>query len=172
MAHLDPAAPTGALRIRRGTDRDMPFFEAMEFETTWHNLASEERETLDPAQVREALGATHALLLDRPANAFFVAESAAGERVGLLWFGENRNLLTGETEAWIYNVSVVASHRGQGIGAQLVAHALAYARERGYRTLGLMVATHNVAARRLYSRLGFEESNVLMRRRLDGPDGA
>jgi ribosomal protein S18 acetylase RimI-like enzyme len=169
MAHLDPPAPAGALRIRPGTDRDMPFFEAMEFETTWHNLAPAEREGLDPAQVREALATTHAILRERPGNAFFVAETEAGERVGLLWFGENRNLLTGENEAWIYNVSVVEGHRGQGIGARLVAHAQAYARDRGFQTLGLMVATHNLAARRLYSRLGFDETNVLMKRRLDGP---
>jgi len=144
----------------------MAFFREMEFETTWANLSPQEQEATSPAAVREALAVTHDLLLGRAGNAIFVAETEAGERIGLLWFGENRNLITGENEAWVYNVSVVPAHRGRGVGARLMEHADAHARRLGYRNLGLMVATHNGPARRLYARLGFEEANVIMRRRL------
>src|SRR5438874_9191057 len=161
-----PDTAVSAVRIRPGTDTDMAFFREMEFETTWYNLSPDEQQTTTPAAVREALEVTHELLLGRPGSAIFVAESESGERIGLLWFGENRNLITGESEAWVYNVSVVASHRGKGVGALLMAHAEAYARQLGYRSLGLMVAVHNHGARRLYARLGFAESNLVMRRRL------
>jgi ribosomal protein S18 acetylase RimI-like enzyme len=161
-----PDTPTSAVRIRPGTDADMSFFREMEFETTWYNLSPAEQQTTTPASVREALAVTHELLLDRPGSAIFLAEGEGGERVGLLWFGENRNLITGESEAWVYNVSVVAAHRGKGVGGLLMAHAEAYARQLGYPSIGLMVAVHNDAARRLYARLGFAESNLVMRRRL------
>src|SRR5437868_9431431 len=103
-----PATPGdagAALRIRAGTDADMTFFRQMEFETTWHNLTPEEQQATTPAAVRESLAVTHELLLGRPGSAIFVAESESGERIALLWFGENRNLITGESEAWVYNVS-------------------------------------------------------------------
>ena len=157
-----------AIRILPGTDADMAFFREMEFETTWQNLSPAEQQTTTATAVREALAVTHDLLLNRPGSAIFVAETESGERVGLLWFGENRNLITGESEAWVYNVSVVSAHRGKGIGGLLMAHAESYARKLGYPSLGLMVAVHNEAARRLYARLGFVESNLVMRRRLGG----
>jgi ribosomal protein S18 acetylase RimI-like enzyme len=160
------AETAAQITIRVGTDADMGFFREMEFETTWHNLSPAEQETTPPAAVREALAVTHEILLSRPGNAIFVAENEAGERIGLLWFGENRNLITGEDEAWVYNVSVVRAHRGQGVGGRLMEHAAAHAAHLEYRSLGLMAAVHNGAARRLYARLGFEESNVIMRRRL------
>lgn len=156
----------GAVRIRNGTTDDFEFFKAMEFETTWENLPPEDRDRLDPDRVAAALDETHEILLARPGNALFVAETREGERVGLLWFGESRNLVTGEVEGWVYNVSVVPAFRGQGIGVQLMRHAEQYARERGYEVLGLMVATHNEAARRLYEKLDFRPRNLVMRKRL------
>jgi ribosomal protein S18 acetylase RimI-like enzyme len=153
-------------KIRLGTDADMAFFREMEFETTWLNLSPTERETLDPDEIRRALAETHELLLSRAGSVIFVAEDESGRSIGLLWMGENRNLLTGVAEAWVYNISVIGSRRGQGIGARLMAHAEAHARELGYQTLGLMVAAHNEAARRLYDRLGYDETNVIMRKKL------
>lgn len=155
------------MRIRLATDADMPFFQELEFGTTWESLTERERSITTQGAVREAQRETLDLLLHRPGNAIYIAESPAGERAGMLWFGENRNPLTGEVEAWIYNISVVPAFRGQGVGSLLMAHAEALAREGGYRSLGLMVASHNEGARRLYARLGFDETNVLMRRWLE-----
>lgn len=166
LPHSGDSPPPPPVRIRFGSDADMAFFQEMEFATTWHNLSPEERSELDASHVREALAITHEALLARPGNTFFVAETEASERVGILWFGENRNLLTGVNEAWVYNVSVVEAFRRHGVGRQLMERAEQFAVEAGYPTLGLMVATHNEAARRLYARLGFEERNIIMRRRL------
>src|SRR3712207_8958834 len=44
-------------------------------------------------------------------------------------------------------------------------HAEEYARDEGYRIVGLMVAVHNDTARRLYERLNYREGNILMRDR-------
>lgn len=56
----------------------------------------------------------------------------------------------------IHDLAVVASHRGQGIGGQLLAAAEAHARERGCCALTLETRGDNVAAQRLYRRAGFE----------------
>jgi ribosomal protein S18 acetylase RimI-like enzyme len=162
-------AVSSGVRIRKGSTDDFDFFQEMEVETTWENLSPEDRARLTRAQVSEALTETHDILLARPGNALFVAETEAGERAGLLWFGESRNLVTGEVEGWIYNISVVPSFRGRGVGAQLMSHAEAHAREQGYGQIGLMVAVHNEVARRLYTRAGYTESNIVMRKRITPP---
>jgi ribosomal protein S18 acetylase RimI-like enzyme len=156
-------------RIRPGTEADEAFFRDMEMQTTWENLPPEDCRRLEREQVWLALDETHDILRARPGNTIFIAE-LDGERAGLLWFGPNRNLVTGEEEGWIYNVSVVPAYRGRGIARLLMQHAENYAREQGYAVIGLMVAVHNAAARELYRRLDYEESNILMRKQL-GPDG-
>lgn len=153
------------LRIRQGTDADAEFFREIELKTTWENLPPEDCRRLAPEQVEQALEETHELLLARPGNVTFIAE-VDGNRAGLLWFGPNRNLVTGEEEGWIYNVTVVPAYRGRGIGRLLMQHAERHAREQGYAVIGLMVAVHNEAARKLYHRLDYRDSNILMRKPL------
>src|SRR4051794_35174746 len=94
------------IRLRPAREADDPFFVEMEFRTTWDNLSPSDRERLSREDVRGALQLTHELLLNRPGNQVVIAETEKGERVGLLWLGINRNVITGEDEAWVYNVSV------------------------------------------------------------------
>src|SRR5437870_1196157 len=145
------------VRIRLGTESDQEFFRDLEMQTTWENLPPDDCRRLDRDQVGLALDETHAILLARPGNQIFIAE-VGGERAGLLWFGPNRNLVTGEEEGWIYNVTVVPAFRGRGIGRMLIEHAEKYANEQGYEVIGLMVAVHNPAARALYHRLDYQDS--------------
>jgi ribosomal protein S18 acetylase RimI-like enzyme len=153
------------VRIRLSTDADDPFFRDLEMQTTWENLPPEDCRRLDREQVEQALEETHEILLARPGNVIFVAE-VDGQRAGLLWFGPNRNLVTGEEEGWIYNVTVLPAYRGRGLGRRLMQHAENYAGEQGYAVIGLMVAVHNAAAREFYHRLDFQDSNLLMRKQL------
>jgi ribosomal protein S18 acetylase RimI-like enzyme len=147
----------------------MGFFRDLEMQTTWENLPPEDCSRLTREQVWAALEETHELLLARPGNLLFVAE-VDGERAGLLWFGPNRNLVTGEEEGWIYNVTVLPARRGQGIGRLLMQHAERHATQAGYAVIGLMVAVHNQTARELYHRLDYRDSNILMRKRLQPDD--
>jgi len=154
------------LRFRSATPADEAFFRQVEFSTTWASLDPEDRRVLGRSHVEDALDETHAVLRARPGSRVIIAEDEAGERVGLLWYGANRNLVTGENEAWIYNVSVLEQFQGRGYGRMLVQHAEELARAEGFRVLGLMVASHNERASRLYRKLEFEPTNVLMRKRL------
>ncbi|MCC2672908.1 MAG: Acetyltransferase, family [Armatimonadetes bacterium] len=154
------------IRFRPATKADDAFFREIELETTWTSLDAVDQQRFRRADVRDALRHTHELLLQRPGNQIVVAEDEAGDRVGLLWFGVNRNLITGEDEAWVYNVTVVPAHRRKGIGRKLIEHAEEMARAGGFTILGLMVSAHNEAARTLYENLSFESTNHLMRKRL------
>ncbi len=59
--------------------------------------------------------------------------------------------------AWIEDVVVTSSTRGQGIGAALVRHALERATAAGARTVDLTSRPSREAANRLYVRLGFTQ---------------
>lgn len=154
------------IRFRPATRADDAFFREIELETTWSSLDPADRKRFSRGDIREALDSTHEVLLARPGNQVVVAEDESGARVGLLWFGLNRNLITGEDEAWVYNVTVVPEHRRKGIGKRLIEHAEELARKGGFAILGLMVSSHNTAARALYEHLSFEATNLLMRKRL------
>jgi GNAT superfamily N-acetyltransferase len=64
--------------------------------------------------------------------------------------------------AWIEDVVVDESGRGQGVGAALAKEALRLAQAAGARTIDLTSRPSRAAANRLYERLGFQlrDSNV------------
>ncbi|MGK2349559.1 GNAT family N-acetyltransferase [Actinomyces sp. W5033] len=64
--------------------------------------------------------------------------------------------------AWVEDVVVDSSARGQGAGRALVEAAVAYAGQMGARTVDLTSRPSREAANRLYQRAGFElrETNV------------
>jgi ribosomal protein S18 acetylase RimI-like enzyme len=59
--------------------------------------------------------------------------------------------------AWIEDVVVDESARGQGVGAALTQEALRVAREAGARTVDLTTRPSREAAGRLYERAGFQQ---------------
>ena len=155
-----------SLRFRPAQRADDAFFRQVDFQTTWDSLHPADQDRLGPATVRDALAHTHELLLTRPGTQVVIAEDESGERVGLLWFGVNRNLVTGEDEAWIYNITVLPGHQGRGYGKQIMQHAEQLAQQGGFSVIGLMVSSHNERAQRLYESFAYEPTNLLMRKKL------
>lgn len=94
-----------------------------------------------------------------PHNALFVAEQA-GAVIGTFQVTLIPGLVSrGRLRAKIESVHVAPERRGQGVGAIMIAHALAFARENG---AGMVELTSNKArtdAHRFYVRLGFEQSH-------------
>jgi ribosomal protein S18 acetylase RimI-like enzyme len=172
-AELTPISPSqtrlGDVLIREGSDSDAEFFFDMEERTTWESLPRSCGTNWDREIMREALCATHRLMLHVPGNTFFIAEvecETGRERAGLLWFGPRRNLITGEDEGWIFNITVEPQFRGYGLAKLLIRHAEEYALRLGYRVVGLSVATHNSVARGLYDALGYSEHTLTLRKPL------
>lgn len=90
-----------------------------------------------------------------PATVLLAARDEAGAVVGSLTLVLFR-APTGP-RAWIEDVVVDTSTRGQGIGAALVLEALDRATTAGARTVDLTSRPSREAANRLYLRLGFEQ---------------
>lgn len=61
-------------------------------------------------------------------------------------------------DSWYVNIlACYPSHRGQGLGTKLLDLADEMGRSEGMRHMSVIVASNNLAARRLYERQGYEE---------------
>ncbi|WP_181777232.1 GNAT family N-acetyltransferase [Amycolatopsis pittospori] len=95
-----------------------------------------------------------------PAQLLVVADDA-GEAVGTLQLTiipglARKGALRGQIEA----VRVRASHRGSGLGGELMAWAIDESRRRGCALVQLTSDVKRVDAHRFYERLGFEASHT------------
>jgi ribosomal protein S18 acetylase RimI-like enzyme len=110
-------------------------------------------------------------IVDSPATVLFAARNGGGGVVGSLTLALFR-VPTG-MRAWIEDVVVDGSVRGRGVGAALVAAALARAEASGARTVDLTSRPSREDANRLYQRLGFETrvTNVYRRNAPEGGSG-
>jgi GNAT superfamily N-acetyltransferase len=93
---------------------------------------------------------------------FSISDAEAGE-VGVLWVGPRPNVAGA---LFIWDIEVNEEARGRGYGRAALAALDAWAREHGYERVGLHVFGSNDTARRLYSRAGYVETDVMMEKRL------
>jgi len=99
-------------------------------------------------------------IVESPATTILLAEDDGGAVIGSLTLALFRTP-TG-TRAWIEDVVVDESARGQGAGEALVAEAIRLAAEAGARTVDLTSRPSRDAANALYEKIGFRmrETNV------------
>ena len=90
-------------------------------------------------------------------------EDEAGRDVGDLWIGPHA---TDRESVYIFDIKVRPEARGRGIGRAALDALESWARSAGYRRIGLQVFGSNAVARRLYTRAGYIETNVLMEKHL------
>jgi ribosomal protein S18 acetylase RimI-like enzyme len=79
-------------------------------------------------------------------------------RYGVWWDAEDCN---------VEDVFVRADARGSGLGRELLSAAIDRARERGCRRMELDTGADNEPAQGLYRSLGFFDSGIFMRRRIE-----
>jgi ribosomal protein S18 acetylase RimI-like enzyme len=99
-------------------------------------------------------------IVESPTTTVLLARDGAGRIVGSMTLAVFR-IPTG-LRAWIEDVVVDESARGQGVGEALNREALRRAQAAGCRTVDLTSRPSREAANRLYVRLGFKvrETNV------------
>ena len=95
-----------------------------------------------------------AALAQRP-QAFSVLAFEGDRAVGLVNCIEGFSTFACRPLVNVHDVTVLASHRGQRVGAHMLALAEVIARERGACKLTLEVLQGNAGALRLYQRTGF-----------------
>lgn len=88
----------------------------------------------------------------------------AGEAVGYVWFTiEERPV---GRVVFIYDIAVDPDHRRKGHAQAALLEVEAYAREQDCIGVMLHVFGSNTGARQLYLRAGYEETNVMMLKRV------
>jgi ribosomal protein S18 acetylase RimI-like enzyme len=94
-----------------------------------------------------------------------------GEKVGLLWYAE---LTDRPGNAFIYDFEIYDAFRRRGYASQALLAVEKDARQRGLKQIGLHVFGHNTAARELYKKAGYLETNVNMSKKIpeSDPDAA
>ena len=113
----------------------------------------------DPAGGGKPLSAyakTHLVssLAARP-QAYSVLAFDGDQAVGLVNCIEGFSTFACKPLVNVHDVAVLASHRGYGVAAQMLALAETIARERGAVKLTLEVLSGNASACKLYERIGF-----------------
>ncbi|ULT23231.1 GNAT family N-acetyltransferase [Sphingobacterium sp. E70] len=64
-------------------------------------------------------------------------------------------------EFYIDSVAVSTAARGQGVGTELLKHAIKHAKNEDFKQIGLLVDLDNPNAKKLYERLGFTLGNKM-----------
>ncbi|WP_066172752.1 GNAT family N-acetyltransferase [Bacillus marinisedimentorum] len=84
------------------------------------------------------------------------------EKAGYLWIFADSSSQT----AFIYNIVVFDNFQGKGFGTEALGQLEKVLKERGIKKLELHVFGHNKGAFRLYERLGFGVTNIIMAKSL------
>ncbi|MGM9993017.1 MAG: GNAT family N-acetyltransferase [Candidatus Bruticola sp.] len=93
----------------------------------------------------------------------FVAKNKAGQIVGHIAANlDVTDFLTGEKQAWIFDLAVKPEYRRRGVGNRLIAAVEASALERGLTHIGLTVTCCNTGAISLYREAGYQNERVQM----------
>ncbi len=95
---------------------------------------------------------------------FSIFESGTNTKVGSLWLGKRKT--AARESAFIYDIYLFENFRGKGYGEMTMRLAEAEAIRLGLKSIGLHVFGHNQAAKRLYDKLGFHVTNLMMRKEL------
>jgi ribosomal protein S18 acetylase RimI-like enzyme len=83
------------------------------------------------------------------------------EPVGILWLAKQ-----GQETWWIFDIEMHEDQRGKGYGRATMLLAENRVRELGGTAMGLHVFGANTTARALYDSLGYEPTNIRMRKSL------
>ena len=94
------------------------------------------------------------------------ADHAAGVLCGFVWLVLCHNNWTGERYGYINNLYVVPARRGQGLSDELLGYAEKWFRERQVSKLRLTVTKSNIAACKLYERLGYQTQRLEMEKEI------
>ncbi len=89
-----------------------------------------------------------------------IAEAADGARLGYVHAEASTDSVTLEPCGYVTVLALAKEAEGQGIADRLMAGVEDWARDKGFRLLGLDVFANNRRARAFYQRLGYQEDSL------------
>ncbi|MDX9767609.1 MAG: GNAT family N-acetyltransferase [Ectothiorhodospiraceae bacterium] len=105
-------------------------------------------------------------IVDDPAVGAVLVARDADRIVGMVTLLFTVSTALGERVAWLEDMVVSPQARGAGVGAQLLAGAISFARSAGCRRITLLTDGSNESAQRFYARQGFAQSGMVPMRLL------
>ncbi|QEI06354.1 GNAT family N-acetyltransferase [Pigmentiphaga aceris] len=151
MSAVDVSQDIAALTLRVANPADLPAVLGL------YAQPGMDDETLSVTQAEFVL----AEFSRYPSYRLFVACEADGSIVGTYALLIMHNLAhNGAPSAVVEDVVVIAGRRGQGIGRQMMAHAIAEARVAGCYKLALSSNAKRVGAHAFYESLGFAQHGL------------
>jgi ribosomal protein S18 acetylase RimI-like enzyme len=123
----------------------------------------------DPAGALEKSRMDHEKLLPKgvetPDNYLrILTETASGARVGEIWYALQHEGRV--TRIWIYWIGIEEKFRRHGYGEAALQQLEGEAQRLGADRVALHVFGHNAGARSLYSKMGYEVTNLVMSKRV------
>jgi ribosomal protein S18 acetylase RimI-like enzyme len=93
---------------------------------------------------------------------FSILDEAAGKKIGILWVEVKMD----ETprRAFGYDFEIYKEYRGKGFGKQALLALDEKLKSMDVESMGLHVFAHNTTAFELYKKMGFEMTNIQMRK--------
>ena len=98
-----------------------------------------------------------------------IAETADGGKLGYVHAEASTDLVTLEPCGYVTVLALTQEAEGQGIAARLMSGVEDWARDQGFRLLGLDVFANNRRARSFYAKLGYEEDSLRLTKPLAKP---
>jgi len=161
---------TASVTIRPATAADAPVMGALgALLVRAHHDFDAKRFIAATPETPDRYGSFLGSQIGEPRIVLLVAEKE-GKVVGYTYAGlEGRDYMSLRGPAGVlYDIVVDTSHRGQGIGRELVDATLDALKRLGARQVVLSTAEHNEPAQHLFARAGFRRTMIEMTRELDG----
>jgi ribosomal protein S18 acetylase RimI-like enzyme len=152
--------------LRDATETDMSMIQKFTVETGWAGIPESERKLLDREKWKEHMIEVFENFSRRENSEIFVAEDERHRFVGYLFVGESRDMMTGLSFGFVYDIFVEEKSRGKGIGKMLMEKAESHCREKGFSRVALSVSAANDSAIRLYNRMGFKPEHMILGKEL------
>ena len=98
--------------------------------------------------------------LNSPGHVFFTIQAESGAAVGAIWIAKSERAFG--PIGYVYDLVVWPEYRRQGYAVQAMRALEEEVRCLGYRGLALHVFGHNSSAQALYTKLGYQPTNISM----------
>lgn len=83
------------------------------------------------------------------------------KEVGMIWLAQHPN-----DKGFIFDIHIWEGNQGRGYGKQAMKEIENVAKGLGLKNIGLHVFAHNQVARRLYEKLGYLETDIIMDKKI------
>lgn len=103
-------------------------------------------------------------IIANPQAGIILVGKANGEAIGMVNLLFTISTALGEPVALLEDMVVAPHWRGAGVGSQLLARAIALARDKGCRRITLLTDRTNESAQRFYAKQGFAASSMTVMR--------